>query len=596
MVISRFSVYYIEVEINRKFIIYLRSMTMAFYKRIKLYHKLIIFAIIMAFALISDKAEVCAKSPSTFDIELKDLGDGFYVPSTYDYKDENGNIAMVNIDVSVWDMQEISLYDFLYPARITLENGHILEKYYSNVDEVVHEYIQKYYRYEGDRDETYYDTLKSIKINAYPECMEMDENGVVLFHVGKQLAGNIDVCFGDAEGYGVSYNFSHDVTRSRGVDENGNKILYWETEIYSKPDSFYINDKEDRELRIYQLSYAGGEEVYKLAQKNEYDENHDLSKVSYYSLGRYNDEPYDREDEEYLEEWMYAKDIVSVGLDCMINYPLGYSEKDGGVIFREGPGFVNKLLPLVKYSGVDNTELYLLKLKNRLDPALPDDYDAEGVWYFTKEHYDEIVSQGITTYEELLERFPEYLNDEFNAMVVAETRGDPDYKDETELEEEARHDAIIRGDDHTDNADNIDNDTQDEGGEANNYTMRDGGRVWNQKITGDIVPAGGKTPATLETWEQNTPAGTQIKLTVRDENGGIIAVGIGRDLSHTEYKYAYFTMYTLIDDGKVIFEVAGSDDPVSGNFNYEGSWTMDTDNGEQGYDSYMDYDYYNQGE
>ncbi|SFC60797.1 hypothetical protein [Butyrivibrio sp. YAB3001] len=122
------------------------------------------------------------------------------------------------------------------------------------------------------------------------------------------------------------------------------------------------------------------------------------------------------------------------------------------------------------------------------------------------------------------------------------------------------------------------------------YTMRDGGRVWDQKLTGNLPQINGKTPVYLETWEQNTPAGMQIKLTVRDANYGIVCVGGAFDVSHTDYTYAYFTVLELVGNGSVLFEVAGSNEErAATDIDSPGYGTMETENGIYGTTSYYDY-------
>ena len=62
---------------------------------------------------------------------------------------------------------------------------------------------------------------------------------------------------------------------------------------------------------------------------------------------------------------------------------------------------------------------------------------------------------------------------------------------------------------------------------------------------------------------------------------------MGADKSHTNYQYVYFTDLSLLDNGMVVFMVAGTDDAgMSGNLNQFDQGTTDTDQGSTGITSY----------
>ncbi len=124
---------------------------------------------------------------------------------------------------------------------------------------------------------------------------------------------------------------------------------------------------------------------------------------------------------------------------------------------------------------------------------------------------------------------------------------------------------------------------------TNIVTTSKGETMWMQKLTGNIVEINGKMPEYVETWEQSTPAGKQIKLTVRDKNYGIVCVGTGTDMSHTDYTYVYFTNLTTIGDGKVFFSVAGTNEEITASTSTPAYGTTETENGMQDTVSYYGY-------
>ena len=54
---------------------------------------------------------------------------------------------------------------------------------------------------------------------------------------------------------------------------------------------------------------------------------------------------------------------------------------------------------------------------------------------------------------------------------------------------------------------------------TNKVTTSKGETMWMQKLTGNTVEINGKMPEYVETWEQSTPAGKLIKLTVQLSGG-----------------------------------------------------------------------------
>lgn len=228
-----------------------------------------------------------------------------------------------------------------------------------------------------------------------------------------------------------------------------------------------------------------------------------------------------------------------------------------------------------------------------------DGEERESIMYFTdahnqimeddevmvRRHVEGVGDEMVIYYDVIKKKCPLYLYDELLAstelMEVRSPEAEAMFAKQEELEKKKRE-AVIRGSDRQTAAAPETESTDD--GKGSTYSERDGESVWNQKIVGDVVPINGKVPTTLETWEHDG----HVLLTLRDDDGNIVqSADLGSDKSHTEYQYVYFTDLSLLDNGMVVFMVAGTDDAgMSGNMNQINQGTTDTDQGSTGITTY----------
>lgn len=226
--------------------------------------------------------------------------------------------------------------------------------------------------------------------------------------------------------------------------------------------------------------------------------------------------------------------------------------------------------------------------------------ERESIMYFTEAHIDimeddqvmvrrhveGVGDERVVYYDVIKKQCPLYLYDELLANVeLVEARSpkaEAMFAKQQELEQKKR-DAVIRGSARQ-AAEAAPEGTEAQSTNTSTYSERDGEPLWTQKVVGDVVPIDGKIPVTLETWEHDG----HVLLTLRDEAGNIVkSSDMGADKSHTNYQYVYFTDLSLLDNGMVVFMVAGTDDAgMSGNLNQFDQGTTDTDQGSTGITSY----------
>ena len=239
--------------------------------------------------------------------------------------------------------------------------------------------------------------------------------------------------------------------------------------------------------------------------------------------------------------------------------------------------------------------------------------EKETVMYFTDAHIDIMEDENVLIrrhveyadgtngtepvirYDVIKKQCPLYLYDEmFASAELVECRSpkaEEMFRRQQELEQKKR-DAVIRGSERQiEETDSAGGDAaaggEQEGSAPSNsstYSERDGEPLWTQKVVGDVVPIDGKIPVMLETWEHDG----HVLLTLRDEDYNIVkSADLGADKSHTNYEYVYFTELDLLDNGMVVFTIAGTDDAgMSGNLNQFDQGVTDTDKGSTGITSY----------
>lgn len=497
-----------------------------------------------------------AKVEQTTEIELVDMGNGIIVPSSFEVKNADGSFATLSgIDPAQWQEQAVDEQGY----SVILDNGYRAEKNWLYTDK----------------------TLK----NGYKYITVYNENNEAVCYFGQSPAKGLVFSMKDEEGNMITNLYSRSVLYEDGYSihtksfDDGKTISPMERITY---------DADEDASRDYIL-YG---DMLKLSSKFEYGREGG-GVCTTYSLCK-GDSDYSQE-EDYYEVCSYKKDDLQ---EYTFVGPI-YDPEENKVVY--GPN-KNKLPSRITQNG---QELYFYKVTSRNDnwstpeeKKLMEGKEIEYAWYFTEEQVEVLKKENLIYYDEIMEKYPDFF-DSYCSF------GEPEIVMGEEEDEEKPEDAIISPSSEPEKEENAAENSEiseeakseeesgeEESGEEEVTYHRgnksaDGSTVYWQELTGDVVPINGAVPKMLMTQIQNTPAGEQIGLQLMDENYNMLANNVGFSLEHTNYKYAYLTMIDMTSS-YVMFDVAGSDTPISGNLQYSGSSTVQTENGEETNQVYMD--------
>ena len=509
-------------------------------KFMKKYKKwLLLFSIIGAFIPVLPCE---AKVEQTHEVELIDMGHGIWIPSSFDVLDENGNfVTLSNVDASFCEMQEIDEESY----SITLENGYRAEKEWCY--------------------------LAGITDKAYPRTTIYDENGKIVFTLGNDFYGQMVFAMQDEDGNYVKNTYSRNVAVD--LENDTFETYYAENEDGStiRPLSRQIYNSEDQVKKVYKK--VGN--IMQLNEKYEYDTEGGGTCTIYGMVPAITPEGYDEEDE-YYESFSYQKDDLKEYTYNTVFHIYGQG--------RDAYGPCSKVVP----SKITDhgQELYIHWLDNYFTDVEWSDNTGEILdgnpmqqhYYFTQEQIEIIKAEGITTVDKLKEKYPEFL-ETFKGFVSTGGECEPESEEQRKARE--AQESIIK------------NDVSEENLAEPEYdgtwqTLPDGTKVCWQELTGDVIPINGMIPKYVMTQELQTPSGPQISIILNDENYNMLMPIMNFDTTHTNYKYVYLTR---VDFAINIAEIAGTNEPVSGNLNYSGETTYDTENGQVTGNVYDEYYY-----
>lgn len=494
--------------------------------------KKLIFSILF-FLFLVPSLPVRAEIESTHEIELKSLGHGIVIPTSFEVKSADGTFATLSgINPKDWQLEEIGEE---HNYSIDLGNGYVAKKWW----------------------------LYSMDSwgKGYMQTSVYNENDELVFHLGRNEQGEISCIMKDEEGNLVQDIFpQNDYEPIDYGDEWINQDLNYDYGDSIPPCKRNVYDAESDTMRVYHKSGNGDDMVMNLREKYEYNHGGDPVCTVYHLRATGDDYT---KDEECYEAYSFKKsDMAYVGFWGPILTPYG---EEYSYNFSE--------IPLVV--SVEGEEYYFYKVASRniewstqQERDLCDGKIVESVAYFTKEQIEILERENLRFYDEIEEKYPEFLLPRGEPEIV----GSPDEKGEGQIEEEKAIDAIKQT--------NNDEKTDTDGYITGAVEDGNGNKSYIQELTGDVVDINGAYPTKLMTQVDNTPVGIQYKLILMDDSGATLATFGCFDIEHTNYKYAYLTMIDVSTDYPT-FMVAGSDAPVSGNLGYMGQVTTDTENGQE---------------
>lgn len=490
------------------------------------------------------RLDVNAKALKSFEIGIKDTGDGYYEPESYDIKDGSGNYALITIDSAFWGEKEITFGEFREVKEKELPNGGTVSQKFMSSDDSVGEY---YLEYAGGSDEEKKETDKKT-VKAYLIETITNSDGDVIFRIGKQKGGDLEIFIDGGDGNFAQYVYSYDLCEVKSKDSTTITAAYT-TVISDNPRNISIFDADTNELRTYVSGENFGLTGYRLSKKNEYDESGNLLKQSRYDF--FSEEEGDLPEEEYLLYSAETESLEDTEISCFVNKFTGFDETTGDAVYEKTLTTKTLKLPFV-IVGKD-TELFMHVLSDSLDPDLSEGEGEDNPFYFGGDHYEALIQDELYKYEEVKEKYPGFLWDASLAVDLSsggaiETEG---FDEGSYQPEEEFNDPVL-------NSEPVERKTQVEN-KKYYYSMDNGDEIWMQPITGDVSPINGRTPWALCTYK--SADGKQILLQIYDDAGGIITALEGKDLKHTDYDYVYFTELNASDSGAVTFKVAGTNEP-----------------------------------
>ena len=462
-----------------------------------------------------------AKIENTTEVQLQDMGHGIIVPTSFDVKNADGSFATLSgINLADWQEQEVDENNY----SITLDNGYRAEKYWLYTN--------------------------SERTKGYKCIVVYNQNNESVFSLGRSGDGPIVCAMEDEAGNQMKNTYTHNVLGEKGS-------TYLKTEVGDDGDSIrplerITHDADSNTRKVYTLY----DKTMKLCEKYEYDR--DGGVCTFYNLCKSDDYS---GDDEYYESCSYKKDDLREYTFDGPMYNAGTGKEYFGTAICQMPSVITE----------DGQEKYLYKVCTRdTSWSTPEERElmkgkvAESACYFTKEQIEVLEAENLKYGEDIMEKYPEFF--------FSSTR-EPEHI----MGDGAVSEAAQKGID----AVNAITPTQieEENTEEDTYTTN-GSTFFAQELTGDVVPINGQTPTMLVTYVKNTPVGEQIYIELTDDNYNMIASTSVNDLGHTKYKYIYLTMLD-VSTPYAFFTVAGTDTAMSGNLNYSGEVTTDTEYGEQ---------------
>ena len=290
----------------------------------------------------------------------------------------------------------------------------------------------------------------------------------------------------------------------------------------------------------------------------------------------------DGSEESYMQMWYDCKDLEIWRFEI----PLGKDYQKGSTVPPQR--YLDRQIPTVVHPRYSDEAFYALKIQYFKPELMREGECKEDFWYFTKEDYDFLVANNITSAEVIFSQYPEMTIKysealyDHEATINALNKAMRQHRDaiskitQVNTEEEPK-----------DGEGAEDSKTSGENAGATPQ-YREGYPYYTQKITGDVVPIKGMTPTMCETWIKDG----HYLVTLYDDNWNRVCK---QDLPAGDWythQYVYFTFLSVMDNNTVVFQIAGSDSPVSGNINYVQESDIETENGYTGSTDYINRDDY----
>lgn len=457
-----------------------------------------------------------------------------------------------NFDLTPWLEAEIDEWNY----SIMLDNGYRAEKTWLPI--------------EGEK-------------TGYMCTTVYNENNEMVFFVGNDL-GQIKLVMADEAGNHLINTYSRPVRNENNeYDYNSKKSSGGETVVPLTRTTYSASE----DIRKVYTDWGGS---LKLSTKYEYN-TADGDICHLYNLTSI---AYDLDDE-YYEACSYRKEDIQ---EYWLRGPV-YDPLIGKPVYQEYP------YQLTSVQTINGVEFYLYVLEQwEFDWALEEEREVmEGkpldiTHYFTKEQIEILEAEHITTYEELMERYPVFWDTSFYIPPGVERSVGTPSDGVSEIDRAAQN-AIISPNTETpeeieevpeeieETPENEESKESEKTESASNWHTSEYGKSLTQPLTGDVLAINGSVPTMLITNVLNTPTGEQFTMTLIDDNYNNLATMTAFDIEHTNYKYAYLTEINA-DASFTYFAVAGSNTPISGNLQYVGQSDVDTENGTEQESIYID--------
>ncbi len=482
------------------------------------------------------------------ELTLKDYGNGFYLPTTFELKGADGSMLTApTMDPSVWKpgtWQE--------KEEMELDNGMTATKWWKKAEDG----------------------------KAYPCISVYDEEGTEVFRAGRDMANQLVVFMEDSAGNTLYSDYT--VTKLRY--QEGKAASFSTDNACPRSMEQFDASSNSTHRESYTYDPDGKEEPIITAYDSYWDENGFSEKNQMIIEGQ------------VVSEWKDGEGIFFEDFEYSLREPASLTKEQWKSIepcFQEGDYHI---CPAYTYLMAGQTLEPVKILKTREDGEV-----IESIMYFTQAHIEIMEDEDVMVrrsiregeervihYDVILKKCPLYLYDELLASptitVARSAKAEEMFRKQDEYQQKLK-DAVVKGTDRMGNVSETDG-TAGEGTQAAaaSSTMINGNTSWTQKIVGDVVAINGMVPEYCITMESNG----HVLLNIYDRDYNFICGSDnGTDKGFTDYQYVYFTMVSIIDNGGVILRVDGTNDAgMSGNLGHINNGQTETDNGMSGVTDY----------
>lgn len=344
-----------------------------------------------------------AQIESVHEIELKDMGNGIVIPTSFDVKNPDGSFATLSrVNPTEWQLETVGE---CYSMK--LDNGYTACKKWIYSDD---------------------DWSK-----GYMQSCVYNENDELVFSLGRNEFGQISCTLIDEEGNIVQNIFPADDYKTKDFgDEWLNKELNYNYGDSIPPFMRKVYDAEADTMRVYNKSDDGNGIVMYLREKYEYNHGGDPVCTLYHI--RETGDDYTKDEKSYEVYSFKKSNMMDCGFWTGINTPSGLMY---GYHYSEIPSVIT----------MDGVDYYFYKVAQRNpnwstpeERAVLDGKIIECACHFTKEQIEILKKENLKFYDEIEAKYPEFLYPKRNAEP--QIIGSPDEKGEGQIHEEEAIAAI----------------------------------------------------------------------------------------------------------------------------------------------------------